>query len=110
MVEEKKLSQKCLGGGSLEGCGGAGTIFLACSSQSGVGRVMSNTGTEHCCPSAKHAVQLEKSRCAGLHRMSAVSMVQENGQAGSTEQGMGSLRYGSWKHSYNPSVTFKIGD
>lgn len=37
------------------------TIFLACSSQSGVWCVMSKTGMEHWAPSAKRAVQLENS-------------------------------------------------
>lgn len=47
------------------------TIFLACSSQSGVWCVMSNTGMEHCCPSANLAVQLAKSCCERFKRMSA---------------------------------------
>lgn len=46
------------------------TIFLACSSQSGVWCVMSNTGMEHCCPSANLAVQLAKSCCERFKRMS----------------------------------------
>lgn len=46
------------------------TIFLACSSQSGVWCVMSNTGMEHCWPSANLAVQLAKSCCERFRRMS----------------------------------------
>lgn len=46
------------------------TIFLACSSQSGVWCVMSNTGMEHCWPSANLAVQLAKSCCERFKRMS----------------------------------------
>lgn len=46
------------------------TIFLACSSQSGVWCVISNTGMEHCWPSANLAVQLAKSCWERFNRMS----------------------------------------
>lgn len=46
------------------------TIFLACSSQRGVWCVISNTGMEHCWPSANLAVQLAKSCWERFNRMS----------------------------------------
>lgn len=46
------------------------TIFLACSSQRGVWCVMSNTGMEHCWPSANLAVQLAKSCWERFNRIS----------------------------------------
>lgn len=56
------------------------TIFLACSSQRGVWCVMSNTGMEHCCPSANLAVQLAKSCCERFKRMST-----ENNEGNNTD-------------------------
>lgn len=52
------------------------TIFLACSSHRGVWWVMSNTGTEHCWPSAKRAVQLENSCWERFSRISAETRCQ----------------------------------
>lgn len=57
------------------------TIFLACSSQSGVWCVMSNTGMEHCWPSANLAVQLAKSCCERFRRMSTEN-IKETAQRG----------------------------
>lgn len=53
---------------------------MACSSQRGVWCVMSNTGMEHCCPSANLAVQLAKSCCERFKRMST-----ENNKGNNTD-------------------------